>query len=212
MVAILGTLGFRPESLIPTIKSCEGVTNVVVFISPHQNSKTAAEKVKEFCTALEIELEIATIPDAFDLLKISERIQDSVLELKKQGKEIAVFNIAGGTRVMSSAALLICIIEGLNAVYVHDDTGAEIPLPSLHIRYSDVLTEMERQVLLFLLSHPDNELSQRDVAEGMGLHKATINHHIKTLLDKGAVRLVPRKGDKRTKVIKADESMRLLLR
>ena len=212
MVAILGTLGFHPESLIPTIKSCEDVTHIAVFISPHANSKTAAAKVRQFCEALEIELDVITIPDAFDLLKIAECIQDVVLKLREQGHEIAVFNIAGGTRVMSAGALLVCIIEGLNSVYVHDDTGAEIPLPSLHLRYSSALTEMERQVLMFVTSNPDHELSQKDIAEGMSLHKATVNHHIRMLLEKGAVHLVPKKGDKRIKVVKADESMRLLLR
>ncbi len=51
-----------------------------------------------------------------------------------------MFNVAGGTRIMSACALLVCTLEGVNCVYVHDDTLEEIPLPMLQIRYSDVLT------------------------------------------------------------------------
>jgi CRISPR locus-related DNA-binding protein len=211
MVAVFGTLGFHPESLIPTIKSSEDVSRVVVFISPRSESKEAADQVEKYCSALGVRFDEVIIPDAYDLLSIAERIQDEVLNSRERG-ELAIFNIAGGTRVMSAAALLVCILEGLNAVYVHDDTGQEIMLPSLHMRYSSALTEMEKEVLMFLLKDRGRELSQKDIAAGMGLHKATVNHHVKMLLEKGAVRLVPKDKDNRTKVVKVEDSMRLLLR
>jgi CRISPR locus-related DNA-binding protein len=211
MVAVFGMLGFHPGSLIPTIKSSAEVSRVLVFISPRPESQEAADQVQKYCSALSIQFDRVIIPDAYDLLSIAERIQDEVLT-SRQRDELVMFNIAGGTRVMSSAALLVCILEGLNAVYVHDDTGQEIMLPSLHMRYSNVLTDMEKEVLGFLLRNRGRELSQKDIAEGMGLHKATVNHHVKMLVEKGAVRLVPQLKDNRTKVVKVEESMRLLLR
>jgi CRISPR locus-related DNA-binding protein len=211
MVAVLGTLGFRPESLIPTIKSTEDVTHVVVFIGPREESRAAYEKVQTFCLALGIEVESKEIPDAFDLIGIAAEMQRDVCTLRASNETIAVFNIAGGTRLMSAAALLVCILEGLNSVYVHDDTLQEIPLPLLQIRYSEVLTPMQRTILRFLLDNRDREYSQKEIAEAMDLHKATMNHHIKELIEKGAVRLETKRGDKRTKVVHVEPSMALLL-
>jgi len=71
--------------------------------------------------------ETVAIPDAFDLLQAARAMRTEVRTLRKKGEEIAVFNIAGGTKMMSAAALLICAMEGLNSVYVHDETYQEIP-------------------------------------------------------------------------------------
>ncbi|MCX6652712.1 MAG: MarR family transcriptional regulator [Methanomassiliicoccales archaeon] len=211
MVAVLGTLGFRPESLMPTLKSCDDLSEVVVFVSEHPDSAKAAARIKEYCQTLDIRFRLITLQDAFDLLHIAEIIKAEVRKVKNEGERIAVFNIAGGTRLMSAAALLVCIVQGLNSAYVHDDTLKEIPLPLLQMEYSSVLTPAQRNLLQMLLQSENGRMSQGELAEKMGLHKATINHHIKELLDKGAIHLEPKPGDRRTKIIKVEESMRLLL-
>ncbi|MEM0448531.1 MAG: MarR family transcriptional regulator [Methanomassiliicoccales archaeon] len=211
MVAILGTLGFRPQSLIPTIKSTPGVDHVVVFISPAKKSKEAVAAVVDYCRTMQIKCDVVELDDAFDLMMVAEKVQDQVLALRSAGEDIAVFNIAGGTRLMSGAALLVCIFEGLNAVYVHDDTYEEIALPFLHMKYSNALTPVEKDILKQILKHEDG-ISQIELAKEMGLHKATVNHHIKLLLEKGAVELITKPDDRRKKIVRVQESMRLLLR
>jgi DNA-binding MarR family transcriptional regulator len=94
---------------------------------------------------------------------------------------------------------------------VHDDTPQEISLPLLQIRYSEVLTPMQRTILKFLLDNREREYSQKEIAEAMKLHKATMNHHVKERIEKGAIRLEPRRGDKRTKVVHVDPGMALVL-
>jgi CRISPR locus-related DNA-binding protein len=152
------------------------------------------------------------IPDAFDLVSTAMEIQKTIAELRAENKKIAVFNIAGGTRIMSASALLVCTLEGLNAVYVHDDSHREIPLPLLQIKYSDILTDQEKLILRFLLDRKGAEVTQRDLASELHLHKATINHHVQQLLEKRAVRLEEKEGDKRVRLIRVEDSMALLLR
>lgn len=212
MVVLFGTLGFRAETLIPTIRSTESLSKVIVFHSDHESSKEAAKEVGRLCELMNVQLVEKEIPDAYDFMTAAKTIQDEILDARQRGDEVSVFNIAGGTRIMSASALLVCILEGLNAVYVHDNTMEEIPLPMLHIRYSDILTDVQKKLLTYLVDNKDKEITQCDLAREFGMHKATINHHIKKLQEKGAVRLEPKKDDFREKVVRPEMSMELLLR
>ena len=212
MVVLLGTLGHHPETLLPSIRSTKGVEEVVVFHSDHQDSIKAVEEIGRTCQMMEVVFSPRPIPDAFDLVSTAMEIQRTILELRNSNKQIAVFNIAGGTRIMSASALLVCTLEGLNAVYVHDDSHKEIPLPLLQIRYSDILTDQEKVILKFLLDKKGAEVTQRDLAKELQLHKATVNHHVQQLIEKRAIHLEEKKGDKRVRLIKVEDSMVLLLR
>jgi CRISPR locus-related DNA-binding protein len=212
MVVILGTLGHHPETLMPTIRSTKGIEEVVAFHSDHEASMKAVEEVRSTCRMMDVAFSPRLIPDAFDLVSTAMEIQKAIVELRAGGKQIAVFNIAGGTRIMSASALLVCTLEGLNAVYVHDDSHKEMPLPLLQIKYSNILTDQEKLILRFLLERTGEEVTQRDLASGLHLHKATINHHVQQLVAKRAVRLEEKIGDRRVRLIKVEESMALLLR
>ncbi|MCE5296760.1 MAG: MarR family transcriptional regulator [Euryarchaeota archaeon] len=212
MVVILGTLGFRPETLIPTIRSTERLSSVIVFHSDHERSKDAAKDIRRLCELMGVQLIEREIPDAFDFMTVAKAIQDDILEARKKEETIGVFNIAGGTRIMSASALLVCTLEGLNTVYVHDNTLEEIPLPMLHIRYSDILTDVQKSLLKYLVQNKGRDITQGDLAKEFGMHKATINHHIKKLQEKGTVHLETKKGDGREKIVRAEVSMELLLR
>lgn len=212
MVVILGTLGHHPETLLPTIRSTKGLEEVVVFHSDHQDSIKAVEETGRTCRMMEVAFSPRPIPDAFDLVSTAMEIQRTILELREANKQIAVFNIAGGTRIMSASALLVCTLEGLNTVYVHDHSHEEIPLPLLQIKYSDILTDQEKMILRFLLDKKGMEVTQRDLASELHLHKATINHHIQQLIEKRAIHLEEKEGDKRVRLIRVEDSMTLLLR
>jgi CRISPR locus-related DNA-binding protein len=212
MVVILGTLGYHPETLLPTICSTRGVDEVVVFHSDQYDSIEAVDEIGRTCRMMEVVFSPRLIPDAFDLVSTAMEIQKTILELRAANKQIAVFNIAGGTRIMSASALLVCTLEGMNAVYVHDDSHKEIPLPLLQMKYSDILTDQEKLILRFLLNKKGNEVTQRDLVNELHLHKATVNHHIQQLIKKRAVHLEEKLGDKRVRLIKVEDSMALLLR
>ena len=210
MVTILGTLGNSPDSLLPTIRSGEGVDKVVVFRGEDDVSEVCSKRVKRLCESLEVEYDEEVLEDTYQMLNIAKTMQSRIHSLNAKGEHISTFNIAGGTKLMSGAAMFVCLIEGLNAVYVHEETGNEIVLPMMHINFSNYLTEVEKNIIHFLL---DNEscVSQKDICEGLALHKATVNHHIKMLMGKGIIRLEPRGEDRRIKDIQLEGGIELLL-
>lgn len=210
MVTILGTLGGSPETLLPTIRSSEDVNRVVTFRAVDGGSEQCSRRIKDLCRSLEIDYEEKVIDDPYQMLGIARTMQSTVHDLLAEGEEIYTFNIAGGTKLMSGAAMFVCAIESINAVYVHDETKEEIPLPLVQMNFSDYLTDVEKRIIRFLLDTERN-VSQKDICEGLELHKATVNHHIKMLVGKGVVHLEPREEDHRIKDVQLEEGIELLL-
>jgi CRISPR locus-related DNA-binding protein len=218
MVVIFGTLGYRPKSLIPTIRSTPDVEKVVFYCGADRSDPDAIKKVSEarkavvdYCRSMKIAVDAVDLEDPFDFKNIALRIRGDIRKHKREGKEIAVFNIAGGTRPTSSAALLVCILEGIPTVYVHDVSYEEIHLPLLRMEYNKVLSGEEREILKVLLKSKSKQVTEVELASLVGKHKATINHHIKNLVSKGAVRLDKHPDDMRKKVVRVEESTELLL-
>ncbi len=218
MAVVFGTLGYRPKSLIPTIKSTPQVDKVVFYCGADPNEQDAQRKVTEariavldYCKSLNINAVGVDLEDPFDFKGIALRIRHDVRKHKKEGKEIAVFNIAGGTRPTSSAALLVCILEGIPTVYVHDVTYEEIHLPLLRMEYDRVLSGEEKEILRTLFRNRTKMLTEVDLAALVGKHKATVNHHLRNLVSKGAVRLEKHPEDARKRVVRLEESTELLL-
>ncbi len=210
MTVLFGTLGWRPQSLIPSIRSTEGLERVVFYHSDHAKSREARAKAIEFCRALGVSATANEVSDAFDLLHVASQIRADIRRERATGAEIR-FNIAGGTRLMSSAALLICVLEGIPATYVHDDTYEEIPLPLLRITYGEGLTPKQREVLTFLVKNREKDFTETSLARALGVHKATMNHHLRELDTKGAIERLPDAKDARKLVIKPAPAMDLLV-
>ncbi len=218
MVVVFGTLGYRPKSLIPTLRSTKGVDKLVFYCGADKSDPDAVQKVAEaktevldYCRQMGIAVDAVDLPDPFDFKGVSLRIRADIRRHKKEGKTIAVFNIAGGTRPTSSAALLACILEGIPTVYIHDVTYEEIHLPFLRIEYSQVLSGEEREILKVLRAHGSDNVTEVQLARLIKKHKATVNHHIKNLIAKGAVRLDRHPDDSRMRVVRVEESTELLL-
>jgi len=210
MTVLFGTLGWRPQSLLPSIRSSENLERVVFFHSDHVKSREARAKVMEFCRSLGVAASAVEVSDAFDLLHVAGEIRADVRKERAAGSDLR-FNIAGGTRLMSSAALLVCILEGIPATYVHDETYQEIPLPLLRISYSAGLTAKQRDVLSFLVRNRDKEFTETALAKALGVHKATMNHHVRELEAKGAVARLSDPADARRLIVKPAAGMELLV-
>lgn len=212
MPIVFGTLGHRPQSLIPTIKATEGVERVVFYYGGDQQAAKAKDEVVSYCRNLRIPVDAIELPDVFNLIDIAQRIRSDIREWKKRGAKIAIFNIAGGTRPTSSAALLTCILEGIPTVYVHDVTYDEITLPLLKIEYTKILSGKEKKILaLIKKAQAKKPLSEVELARQYGVTKATMNYHIKQLLKKGAIALSPDPEDTRRKLITIEPTIELLL-
>jgi len=218
MAVVFGTLGYRPKSLIPTLKSTRNVEKLVFYCGADKDDPDAVRRVAEakkevidYCAHMGIAVDPVDLPDPFDFKSIVLRIRADLRKHRKEGKTIAVFNIAGGTRPTSSAALLACILEGIPTVYIHDVTYEEIPLPLLRIEYSQVLSGEEREILKVLRANRGTDITEVGLARLINKHKATVNHHIKNLIAKGAIRLDKHPQDSRKRVVKVEESTDLLL-
>ena len=107
MTILFGTLGFRPEALIPMIKATPDVDKVVFYHGSHASSMKARSEICSYCESLGIVAVPNKVDDEFDFLHVAEKMRNDVRRYRKEGAEIACFNIAGGTKLMSSAALLI---------------------------------------------------------------------------------------------------------
>lgn len=112
---------------------------------------------------------------------------------------------------MSSAALLVCVLEGVPATYVHDDTYEEIPLPLLNVTYGERLTSKQRDILALLVENRDRDFTETALAKSIGVHKATMNHHLRELERKGVIERLPDATDARQLIIKPAPGMDLLL-
>ena len=212
MPIVFGTLGHRPQSLIPSIKATEKVERVVFYFGGDQQAVKAKEEVVDYCKSLRIPVDAIELPDVFNLMDIARKIRSDIRDWKRRGAKIAIFNIAGGTRPTSSAALLACMLEGIPTVYVHDVTYDEITLPLLKIEYTKVLSDKERKILgLVKRAQAKKPLSEVELAKQFGVTKATMNYHVKQLLMKGAIAMNLDPEDARRKLLTIEPTIELLL-
>jgi CRISPR locus-related DNA-binding protein len=207
MVTIFATLGWEPKSVIPSIKIRDNVEELVLYYSPDEKGEKAYKELWDFCSSIDLGLKPTKLKDPFDLIKIANAIRKA---LKKYAKKEIIFNITGGTKVMSSAALLACILEGVPTVYCNEKTGKEEPLPLMQIKYKEFLSTQQKEILKII-----KELGERctsvAVAKKANLKKATVSHHIKELENKGLIIMETSKEDARKKFLKIAESVELLL-
>ncbi|MFQ6061484.1 MAG: MarR family transcriptional regulator, partial [Thermoplasmata archaeon] len=179
--------------------------------SEHKRSIDARKKVVQHCGKVGLSVTPIRLPDAFNLVDIARRIKKDIRKVKSRGQIVSRFNIAGGTRLMSSAALLVCILEGIPTIYVHDETFEEIRLPLLRMEYSVGLTKRQRAILSFMLKSKQKSFTQTELAEKINSHKATINHHVAELRKKGMILVSSDPKDNRVKRISLAPFVDLIL-
>ena len=211
MTVLFGTLGWRPQSLTPSIKSTEGLERIVFYHSAHDKSRAARAKILEFCDLRGIQATPVELGDAFNLLDIARTIREDIAKARGAGVSSIRFNIAGGTRLMSSAALLVCILEGIPTTYVHDETHEEIQLPLLKMNYAERISPKQRAILAYLVAHRGKETNETGLARALGIHKSTMNHHVRQLVAKGVVEVVPIPRDARAHSVRAAPGSELLV-
>jgi CRISPR locus-related DNA-binding protein len=202
---IFGTLGFTPAKFLPTLRERDDVERAVVFHNNNTKSKQAAREIDKYCRSIGLEY-LQRPVDAFDLVECAAAMQQ---EIRTTGKENVLFNITGGTKVLTAAAILTCILEGVRAIYIHEETGEEVRLPLLTAPYDDLLSNPQRQVLQHVWRHPG--CSQQDICNALELTKPTVSHHIRQLVEHGLLLQVADPTDARRKALHVIPSARLLL-
>lgn len=204
MTVVYGTLGFTPEKLLPTLRQRQGVESLVFFHDEAEESREAAAAVRAYADDVGVAATAHEL-DAFEILDCARAIRERLAE---HPSHEVVFNITGGTPILSSAALLSCVLEGIRAVTVDERTGEEVQLPLLAVRYGELLNDAQRRVLSWILDHPGTTAGE--VADALDLSRATVSHHVKNLRDRGLVEAGAGE-DGRTRRLEVIEAGELLL-
>lgn len=204
---VFGTLGFTPEKFLPSLRHHAPVDAVRVFHDDDERSRDAARSVEKHCRDLGLECKAIEV-DAFNMLEAAHEIRRETDEFEP-GE--VVFNITGGTPVLSCAALLTCVLDGLRAETAdpEDPSQAPEPLPLLTIEYSELLTDAQQRVLR-AIAERSGKVSQSDLVEVLDLRKATVSHHVKSLKERGLV-TGERAEDARMEYLSVPPSASLLL-
>lgn len=184
MVVVFGTLGFTPEKFLPSLRHHAPIEEVRVFHDTAKDSQAAAHDVEAYCKDLGVACRAIEV-DAFDILEAAGKIRE---EVHKYDEGQVVFNLTGGTAILSCAALLVAVLDGVRAetVDLRDLKQPPEALPLLTISYKELLTDAQRRVLRAITENTP-EVTQSDLVDILGLRKATISHHVKTLKQRGLV-------------------------
>lgn len=184
MVVVFGTLGFTPEKFLPSLRHHAPIEEVRLFHDSDKRSQDAAHDVQVYCKELGVGCKTIEV-DAFDIIEAADAIR---AEVRAFDRGEVVFNITGGTAILSCAALLVAVLDGVPAetVDLRDLKQAPEALPLLTISYKELLTDAQRRVLRAITELGD-DVTQRDLVEELGLRKATISHHVKTLKERGLI-------------------------
>lgn len=210
MTVIMATVGFSPGKVQPIIEAEDSKEELVLFFDQDTptnpgRSRKAAQEIAAYAEKLGMLVRFVET-DAFDLVKACQKIR---AEMRKRADKDIVISVAGGTRVLSSAALLASILEGKRAVHISERDNEVQPLPMLRLEAGKVLNSKQRRVLAHIREHPD--CLQRDVGAALKLTKGTVSHHVQRLKRQGLVTVRSDEGDARSERLRAVPSADLLL-
>jgi CRISPR locus-related DNA-binding protein len=210
MTVIMATVGYTAAKVHPVIHVEDAKEELVLFYdktTPENKgrSKATAQELQAYAQKLDVPVKLVEV-SAFDLVACCMQVREEVR--KRAGKEIVV-SIAGGTRVLSSAALLAGILEGVRVVHISEKDNAVQPLPMLRLDAGALLNEEKRRVLRWVREHPG--CKQADLVQALGLTKGTVSHHVLGLAEQGLVEQKLDPQDSRSKRLHAVASADLLL-
>lgn len=165
MVVLFATLGFTPQAVIPALKHIGDLERVVVFHSHDKRSRDAKEEVRKSCESIGVDFSSYEMKDVYS---ITDSVSEMSSVIKEYNARDVIFNITGGTKMMASAALLLCVMKGIKAIYVRETDGKVLDAPLLRMSYSDVLTNREKETLREIASiyerNADKEKNRLDLS------------------------------------------------
>jgi len=193
MTVLFATLGFTPQAIIPSLKWVQDIEKVMVFHSADERSVSALEGVRAACSAIAVEFGCYMIEDVHSLLSTLEELNRFVEDYKPEN---IVFNITGGTKMLASAALFLCVLRGIRTIYVNEDNGRVTEVPILRIDYSELLTQRERETLdaIIRMWEKEKETGEEDssiplsrVYKELGYGKSVVASYLDRLERKGLI-------------------------
>ncbi len=190
MATLLSTLGFTPDKLLPAVIAQGGVRKLIIYYAPGETEakeKKAADalaRVMERLKDSRLKVERVRLPHPWRVPEMLERMLE---DLRREGPDHCVFNLTGGTKAMAVAATLACVLTGVRAVYVPEESAepgpVDLPLPRLLLK--PVLTRQRTKVLRAMAEREYS--SQAELAKAVKLAESTVFYHLGQLKAAGAV-------------------------
>ena len=198
MVVLFATLGFTFKAVTPTLAWAKDLRKVVIFHSKHEKSVKAMEELRNQCEAINVEFEPHKVDDEYSLVPLVKKMEKVANE---HNKADIVFNITGGTKMLSSAALLLCVLHSIDAVYTRETNGRILEVPLLKMRYKDLLNKKGKDILKIVADKCNNESRTCELSEIYRILKKKMNpsvitYHLNNLEKMG---LIERKEGKNKK-------------
>ncbi|MDY6985223.1 MAG: hypothetical protein SVE93_02305 [Candidatus Thermoplasmatota archaeon] len=216
MTVLLATLGFTHQAVMPSLRWAKNLKKVVLFHSKNAKSKEAKEKIREGCKALGVQFEPYEVKDEYALTSIIKEMNEELSRISKEYRnEEIIFNITGGTKMLASAALIICIMKGIKAIYIRETDGEILEVPLLRMKYSDVLTSAEKKTLRGIADiceeNGSDEIRLSLIYEKHMRSDSVISTYIKKLEKLGLVETFVKEDNRREKWLKFKDSAKLCL-
>ena len=213
---IMGTYGWHPEYLEPVLGRVKSPDLLHFYFGYIEKEKVKTlqkvEDFKDICKGYgSLKLNPVKLDDIFDFSGIVKTMRADIKKFREAGDTIAVFNITGGTKTTCSAALFVCIVENIPALYVSEDGKEIINIPLLGHKYAEKVPGAEREIMEALIAHKDDKepMSEVRLAGILKKNKSTVNIQVKSLEKKGLIELV-HGADGKSRIVKPKESADLL--
>lgn len=186
------------------VEARDGTDRVIVFHDASAKAKEAYKRFVQQCQAKDVKTDEVEVGDA-DFLEATRQILST---LRKRASGDSVMCLDGGTRVLSNAALLACVLHGTRVSYRHARDGKLVPVPLLTTPYHAILRDKPRSVLRYIRAHPG--CTAVDAARQLKLSKPTISHHVRRLLELGLIERRRDTQDQRRAILRAVPTIGLL--
>lgn len=215
MTVLFGTLGWHPSKFLDAIpRAGETIERVVIYTGStgeeeRRNSRRSLQVVTETLDAMHLPLEHRDIANPWDFTEI---LRTFLSDLREGRPDETLFNLTGGPKTMTVAATVACLLLGVRALYVPEELeggGVPVELPLFRVRYSDMLTERQQEVLRVIREEAPESLDE--LAGALRRANATVTFHVQRLQDLGAVTLVPHPGSRLVRTPKLTPAGEIML-
>jgi DNA-binding MarR family transcriptional regulator len=90
---------------------------------------------------------------------------------------------------MSGAALLICNLEGMRALYHDEESETILECPIITMKMKEMLTPVQKRILQHLES--TGETSQQELSDHFKRAKSTMHAHLRSLVGRNLISIRP---------------------
>lgn len=149
------------------------VSKLILIHDPNDKDKAVALKAELEVLKLEVELRDLKNNAMMDMMEIVARI---LTEEELKFDDI-YFNVTGGTKIMSCAAISASFVNGIKAFHVAD--GKPMQLPVLRFRLQELISESKFALLRALQKAGGSVESLNDLSKHAKVEKSLLSYHIR---------------------------------